>query len=441
LKRIIVSGLICTFGFISPVTMAENLMDIYKLAQQQDPQIALAEDTLMAAMEARPQSLAGILPSIIFSADASRNKQKTVYPDFPNFDKESAFDNSGYSLSLSQPLYRAANFAQIDQADASIAQAEVEYLAAKQDLLIRTANGYFEVLAAKDNLTFARAEQEAIGQQLEQVKQRFEVGLNAITDVLDAQARYDLVTAQVIEAEFSLDDKRESLREITNQYPSKLAPLKTKTPLVAPEPANISKWNEKALEQNLELLVSRYAAKVTAQEIKRQKAGHLPTLDLVMSARNRDSGGSFSSNSKDSSIGLQLELPLYLGGAVSSAVNQAQHNHQASLRAVEQAKRSAEAVTRTAYRGVVANITRVKAFKQAVTSNQSALDATEEGYEVGTRTSVDVLNARRELFLAQRDYAQSRYEYTMLTLELKRAIGELAPEDLMLVNEWLEPVD
>ncbi len=421
---------------LSGAVLAEDLLDTYQLAKQNDPQLAAAEANYLATREAKPLSRAGVLPSINFSANVSRNTDDTTYLN-PIFDKKTSYNNYGYRLELRQTLYRRDNFLQLDEADTRILQAEADYQAAKQGLVLRLAQAYFDVLAAQDNLHFSRAEKAAIARQLEQTKQRFEVGLTAITDVNEAQARYDLVNAQEIEAQFRLDDRREVLREITGQYPRQPATLRKQTPLPAPEPADPNAWNKLALEQNLALRAARFANQLAALQVKRSRSGHQPTLDLALT-HNYSQGGSFVDTITSNSIGLQFNLPIYSGGGTSAAVRQSLHQHDAARQKLEQQHRATEASTRTAYRSVTASIVRVQALKQAVISNQSALDATEAGYEVGTRTSVDVLNARRELFRAQRDYAQSRYDYIISSLALKNAAGMLSYDDLVQINQWLE---
>jgi len=421
---------------LSSAALAEDLLESYRLAQQSDPQLAAAEANYLATTEVKAISRGGVLPSINFSANGSRRIDDTTYLN-PLFDKKIGYNNYGYRLELRQTLYRRDNFLQLDEADTRILQAKTEYQTAEQGLILRLAKAYFEMLAAQDNLHFARAEKAAIARQLEQTKQRFEVGLTAITDVNEAQARYDLVNAQEIEAKFRLDNQREALREITGQYPRKPATLRRETPLPSPEPADPDAWNNIALKQNLALHTARLASEIAALQVKRSRSSHYPTLDLAL-AHNYSKGGSFVDENTSNSIGLEFNLPLYTGGATSAAVRQARHQHDAAQQDLERQRRATEASTRTAYRSVTASIVRVQALKQAVISNQSALDATEAGYEVGTRTSVDVLNARRELFRAQRDYAQSRYDYIISSLALKDAAGMLSYDDLVQINQWLE---
>ena len=420
---------------ISGAVLAEDLLDTYQLAKQNDPQLAAAEASYLATSETKSLSRAGVLPSINLSASGSRNAEEFTVAGSGS--REKNYTNYSYRLELRQTLYRRDNFLQLDEADTRILQAEAEYQAAEQGLVLRLAQAYFDVLAAQDNLHFSRAEKEAIARQLEQTRQRFEVGLTAITDVHEAQARYDLVNAQEIEAQFRLDDRREILREITGQPPLKPATLRKQTPLPTPEPADPNAWNKLALEQNPALRVARLSSQLAALQVKRSRSGHQPTLDLALT-HNYSKGGSFVDEVTSNSIGLQFNLPLYSGGGTSAAVRQRLHQHDAARQKLEQQHRATEAGTRTAYRGVTASIVRVQALKQAVVSNQSALDATEAGYEVGTRTSVDVLNARRELFRAQRDYAQSRYDYIIGSLTLKDTAGMLNHDDLVQINQWLE---
>ncbi len=425
---------------ISSAALAGDLLDTYQLAKQNDPQLAAAEATYYAALEEKSLSRAGVLPSIDFSAGGSRVNDDTIYVERPNTSNSGtsiSYTNYTYRLELRQAIYRRDSFLQLDEADTRILQAETEYQAAEQGLVLRLAQAYFDVLAAQDNLHFSRAEKEAIARQLEQTRQRFEVGLTAITDVHEAQARYDLVNSQEIAAQFRLDDRREVLHEITGQYLQQPASLRKQTPLPAPEPADPNAWNKLALEQNLALRVAHLSSQLAALQVKRSRSGHQPTLDLTLT-HNYSKGGSFVDEVTSNSIGLQFNLPLYSGGGTSAAVRQRLHQHDAARQKLEQQHRATEAGARTAYRSVTASIVLVQALKQAVISNQSALDATEAGYEVGTRTSVDVLNARRELFLAQRDYAQSRYDYIINSLALKDAAGILSQDDLVQINQWLE---
>ncbi|WP_127475622.1 TolC family outer membrane protein [Sulfurivermis fontis] len=414
----------------------EDLRDVYRLAQESDPQLRAAEAGHRAALEARPLSRAALLPSINFTAQTQRNAFEYDTPAYP----DNEYNSSSYSLSLRQALYHHEYYVQLRQADAGIAQADAQYGAAKQALIVRVAEAYFNLLSAEDNLRFAQAEKTAIAQQLRQTQQRFEVGLSAITDVHEAQAGYDAAVAQEIVAQNQLENAREVLREITGRDHTALAPLAGEIPLQSPDPASIDKWEETALQQNLQLLAAEAATHVAREEMKRREAGHYPTLDIVASHNWSDTSESDLSGSEYNSniIGLQLNLPLYAGGGVSASTRQAAHLYTQAQEGLEQTRRATVRQTRDAYLGVTAGISTVQARRQALSSAKTALQATQAGFEVGTRTAVEVLNSQRELFRAQRDYARARYDYALSTLRLKQAAGILSDADLEYINSWLQ---
>ena len=302
--------------------------------------------------------------------------------------------------------------------------------------MVRVAERYFGVLEAEDELGFARATLEAFEQQLAQSRQRFEVGLIPITDVEEAKAGFDLSRAQLIAAENALDIAREALRETTGEYREKLAPL-TEMPLVTPKPEDIDKWTEIALDRNPRLLAAKHDTETARREIQRIQAGHSPTLDAVGSIGLNDSGSSPAGETKRANVGLRLNLPLYSGGSVLSRTRESRHRYQRTLDVLERERRRAQRETRDAYLGVESGISRVRALEQAVRSNRAAAEAVEAGFQVGTRTSVDVLDAQRELFRALRDLAEARYGYVLDVLRLKRAAGALSEDDLRLIAIWL----
>lgn len=419
---------------------AENLQDVYARAQQSDPQIRAAEQAHMAALEAKPQSRAGLLPQINFSAQTQWNDtdiKKASVAAIPTGKKQ--YNSSSYTLSLSQVLYNHATFVKLQQADASIAQADAQYTGAQQDLIVRVAQAYFNVLAAQDGLQFAQAEKRAIAQQLKQTQQRFDVGLSAITDVREAQAGFDGAVAQEIVAQNQVDTAREALREITGQDDRNLAAVPDDIPLVTPTPDNIDKWVDTALQQNLQLLAAEAATRVAQQQMNLTEAGHYPTLSIVGSRTHSDTlqSPTFGTQTDSDVIALQLNVPLFAGGAVSSQVRQSTYLYGQAKDSEDQARRAVVRSTRDAFLGVTAGISTVQARKQALVSAQTALQATEAGFKVGTRTALDVLNAQQTLFGAQRDYAQSRYNYIMATLKLKQAAGTLSANDVKLINAWL----
>ncbi len=335
------------------------------------------------------------------------------------------------------PIYRREYWVQLDQADDQIAQAEATFAAAEQDLIVRTAQAYFDILYAQDSLEFAKAETAAIGRQLEQAKQRFDVGLIAITAVHEAQAAYDQSRADLIQAENDLDNAWEVLYEITKQKIKSLASLDENLVLSKPIPNNIEQWGSKALEQNLSIKAAEKTTAIARNNVKVQQSGHFPSLDLVGSSSRDRTSLSTGSDTNTSSIGLQLTVPLYAGGAVNSRTRQARYELEASQENLDKERRSVIRQVRDAYRGVVASISSVKALKASTVSAKSALEATEAGYEVGTRTIVDVLNSQRDLYRSMKNYANVRYNYILSGLKLKQAAGIVSVEDLKQIQPWL----
>lgn len=431
---ILFAGMLILASTASP---ADDLLDIYKLAAVNDPVLQAAAANRLAVHQRKPQNRALLLPTVNLSASASKFDQNVLSGSSLLF----AEDNVSYTVSLQQPLYHRDYFARLAQADAEIAGVEADYAAAEQDMMLRAAERYFNVLAAEDNLTFVLAEKNAIERQLEQTRQRFEVGLIAITDVHEAQAAYDLVLAQEIDAENQLASQREALHELTGQDTGSLAILGDNLPLPEPEPSNLSHWSDAAQEQNLELIAARQRTDFARRNLDISRAGHFPSLDFNASFDYSDSqGGSFGGDreTEDTTISLNLTLPLYAGGGTTAKVRESRYQLAQAKENYEQQRRQTLRQTRDAFRNVRAAIKRVKALQQAVISAQSALDATEAGLEVGTRTTVDVLDVRKNLFLAQRNFARARYDYILNTLRLKQSTGILAEKDIEQINRWLK---
>lgn len=408
-----------------------SLFQIYQLAEKSDPVYLSSEANYMAQKEANPQSWAAVLPQINLSAYRSKIDQEVK-----GTPGTSSYDSDGYTLSITQALFRQSDFVRISQSNATILKAQADFDAAKHDLILRVANSYFNVLAAKDNLKFNNTEYTALSRRLLQSQQKFEVGLIAITDVHEARARHDLSAAQVITAKNDLQLALENLREITGLTYTDVNELNASIPLLTPNPDNIDEWVKLAFKNNLQLIAAKQYMEIADDEISIQRAGHLPTLDLVAQRNHTNSGGGIygAREVDENSISLQLNMPLFSGGRTSSKTTQARYLYNASKQQYIQTQRATERLARSGYLNVIATISRVKALQQAVISSEKALETTQAGYEVGTRTTVDVLNSQRELFLAKKDYARSRYDYLLETLRLKSAAGILEAADIQKIS-------
>jgi outer membrane protein len=431
LQRLWVLGLL--LGCAS--AQGADLITVYREAARTNPQLAAAAASLQAVRERRPQAMAGLLPNVGVSGTLDQTRQKNLNDPKTVEDVTSKVA----SLDLIQPLFRYDRWIQLEQSDSEIARAEAEYAAARQELMVQVAERYFNVLDAQDNLEFAEAEKSAIGRQLEQATQRFEVGLIAITDVKAAQARYDLSVSQEIRALSLLVEAKDALREIAGEFYDELALLKPDLELLRPNPDSAEAWIERARQQNLSVLAAQAGAETARQEIRLQRAGHYPTLDLNANTIyfDRDFGGVVPQERHDSTIGLQLNIPLYEGGSVNSRTREAQSRFQEAQQLLQQQQRAAELETRNAFRGIRTDIAQVKALGESLSSTEIAVEAEEAGFEVGTRTIVDVLNAQREYFLARLNYARARYLYVVDQLRLKKAAGILSEDDLQEVNRAL----
>ena len=445
------------FAIALPANGAESLIEVYQRALQSDPVIREAEANYLATLEASPQARSAILPQLDFTGSYS-DTNSTGSSTFPQFDpttnqfinrstrSETDSQTLNWQLQLRQTLFRWDQFVALHQAEKRVSQAGANYEAAKQQLLLRVGDTYFNVLAAEDTLSSRVGAREAIGRQLEQAEKRFEVGLIAITDVQEAKAAHDLSIAAEIEAKRALASAKEAMREITGEYIQELAFPTEQLPLKQPEPADEQAWVDTAYDQNLALIASRLGAEIASDDVRNRRSGYYPSLDLVASRGDRDTeafrtnngiGGSADSGSVDDTISLQFSLPLFAGGFTSSRVREAVYQHRAAREALERVARETERQTRDAYLGVLSEISRVQALGQALQSSETALKATEAGFEVGTRTTVDVLAARRTLLEAQTNYARSRYDYILNVLRLKQAAGILNVEDLEEVDGWL----
>src|SRR3954469_15092762 len=423
---------------------AEDLVQVYRDAQRYDAVYTGARYSLEAGRERIPQARALLLPSLSVTASGAavrieqESNNELLAPPFVRSPTTRA-----YTFSLSQPVYRPQNFAQYQQADWQVRQAEATYGQAAQDLALRVSQAYFDVQAAQDTLTLVGAQKAAISEQLAQAKRIFEVGTATITDTHEAQARYDLIVAQEIVAQNDLESKRRALQAITGKEYAQLKPLRNDVRMTPPEPTDMQSWVEIAEKQAYPVVAQEAGTHVAQFEVKRASGAHWPTIDVVGSYGNAwDTGSQQTAIGRDittSQIGLQLAFPIYQGGGLSSREREAAANYLKSRQDLENAKRTSALNTRQNYLAVINGIAQIAALEQALTSSQSALDSNRLGYEVGVRINIDVLNAQQQVFSTRRDLAVARYNAILNHLRLKAAAGTLRDEDLELVNRALQP--
>jgi outer membrane protein len=435
---------VCVLLFIPLGVNAEDLLQVYREAQRYDAVYAAARHAAEAGRERLPQGLALLLPTLNLSGSATRSRievdsrDPTVSPSFTRHP-----ESIGYTLTLSQPLFRQQNWLQYRQAGHQVKQAEATFGQAYQDLIVRVAQAYFDVLAAQDTLGLVRAQKEAISEQLAQAKRNFEVGTATITDTHEAQARFDLVGAQEIAAQNDLESRRRTLQLVTGREPGELKPLRADVKLAPPNPPDMQAWVELAEKQSYPVQIQEAAAEVAALEAKRNSAAHLPTLDFV--ATHGQTGASATTETsvgRDTTstvLGLQLAMPLYQGGALNSREREAAALSLKAKEDLENARRNSALATRQNYLAVINGVAQVAALEQALVSSQSALDSNKLGYEVGVRINIDVLNAQQQLFSTRRDLAVARYNTITNSLRLKAAAGSLREDDLEEVNRALAP--
>jgi outer membrane protein len=421
---------------------AEDLVQVFRDSQRYDATYSAARNNLAAGRERLPQGRALILPTLNLSASATRSRVDSESRDAavqPSFLRTP--DSTGYTLTFTQPIFRVQNFLQYQQGEFQVRQAEATFGQATQDLIVRVAQAYFDVLGQYDTLTLVRAQKAATSEQLAQAKRNFEVGTATITDTHEAQARYDLIAAQEIAALNDLQARRRQLQLISGKEYTELKQLRGDVKLSPPNPENVETWAELAEKQSYTVLIQSAAAEVAALEAKRASAGHLPTLDFVaqygQSGETASTTSSVGRDTNSSSVGLQFALPLFQGGSVSSREREAAALYLRSKDDLDNARRTAVLTARQLYLSTLNGITQVIALEQARVSSQSALDSNKLGYEVGIRINIDVLNAQQQLYSTERDLALARYNTILNNLRLKAASGALREEDLEEVNRVL----
>lgn len=439
MRNPVVAALLAS-AFLSLSANATDLLQIYQDALANDPQYASARSSLTAGQEKSVQGRAGLLPTIGLNGSDTRSRVESQ-PDIVNADRNFTTFSNTWSLALSQPLFRWANWQQYEQGKLSVVISEAQFAQAKQDLIVRVGQAYFDVLAAQDTLATLQAQKVAISEQLASAKRNFEVGTSTITDTHEAQARYDLATAQEFAAQSDLQVKRSALQQIIGKEAGELATLKAGVKLNSPQPAAVNEWVSSAEKQNFNVVASEVAVEVAKREIERNRAGHYPTLDLVASTGRTATGGASSTGTgvvKPTTIGVQWSIPLFAGFAVDSKVKEAVALQEKARNDLETNRRSAAQGARQAYTGVTSGLAQVKAYEAAEISSQSALDSNKLGYQVGVRINIDVLNAQQQLYTTRQNLAKARYDTIMNGLRLKSAAGTLKEEDLSEVNTLLQ---
>lgn len=440
--------LLCAGLLAPPVAMAVDLIGVHDLALESDPRLQAAEYRREATAENKTQAWANLLPQLGASADWNKGHTDTSIAgtEISQQNKETR----SYGATLQQSLYRQANYEQLDVARGQITQADALYQVVFLDFLLRVSDSYFIVLTLIDGVTFAEAEELALKRQYEQAEQRFEVGLTAVTDVHEAKASYDNARARAIVARNNLSDAKEELKALTGKYFEEYDALQEVLPLVEPDPPDAERWVETALANNPSVLSRRAAVDIADSNMRLARSGHFPTLDLVASYVDFENSKFLIRNDfqqpidrtslgvDDTTIQLVLNVPIYQGGRVSSQTRQARYLMDATGQDLDDVQRITVRETQNAYRAILAGIQEVQAFEQARISAESALEATQAGFEVGTRTIVDVLIAQQRKFQAQRDNSIARHAYIIRHLRLKSIAGLLTSEDLRVVNQLLQ---
>jgi len=434
------------FTLYANAAQAADLVQVYQQALANDATYASARNSLTAGQERITQGRSLLLPQVALTGSHLKNNG-----DFTPVNEGALTDVGGvptrvtgrdtdnsqniYTLQLTQPLFRWANWQQYQQSKLAQAQAEAQFAQAQQDLIVRVAQAYFDVLTAQDNLASIQAQKSATTEQLASAKRNFEVGTQTITDTHEAQAAYDLVVAQEFAAINDLEVRRTALQQIIGTAPASLATLRTGVAIAPPQPATIEPWISSAEQQNYGVTVQQLAVEIAKREIERNRAGHMPTVDFV--AQSQRQSQTASGITKNNAIGVQWTMPIFSGFQITSKVRETIALEEKARNDLEATKRSAAQNARQAYLGVNSGLAQVRALEAAEVSSKSALESNKLGYQVGVRINIDVLNAQRQLYSTQRDLAKARYDTIMNGLRLKAAAGTLKEADLVPVNALL----
>lgn len=445
----VIATVLGSTAYAAPSTSNKvNLLEVYQLAVDNNADLAAAHADYKAQSERVPQARAGLLPQLGAGASNSSSRSKVD----TNMGSQSASRSAlVYQASLSQPLFRLDRWYQLQAAQATNEQSALELSAIEQNLILQSSEVYFSVLRAQDNLAASRAEESAFKRQFDMASERFDVGLSDKTDVLQAQAAYDAARANRMVAERMVSDAFQAVTTLTNMDLAALEGVKHSLPVLPPSPNDATAWVNTATEQNLKLQAINYAVQAAQDSVKQRKSGHAPTVDAIAQYQKGDNDGlgfvnssqgmpyRFNGKAEQSSIGLQLNIPLYTGGMTSSQVREGVYRLDQAEQMRESLRRSTVQDARNFHRAVNTDVEQVQALKQAIISSQSAVEATQIGYEVGTRNIVDVLDAQRVLYVAVRNYNNARYDYILNNLRLQQTAGTLSPDNLQALSQYLNP--
>ena len=445
LNRTLALALGAFLGGAVPPAAAEDLMQIYRDAVANDPTLASARASWEATQESIPQARAGLLPSVTLQGNANRQDFYERLHTDPSISITERFPQYNYAVSASQPLYRKQNLVALDQAKQTVSQSDYVLASARQDLIVRVTQAYLDVLLAQFNIELTESQKAAVSENLAQAKRNFEVGTATITDTNDAQAKYDQIVAQEISTRNDLENKLAALRAIIGRAPKDLKRFGGRYMPQLPTPNSLDAWVDAAVRDNPQVRIAQANYDIAALEVERQRAGHYPTLDLVASFNQGYAGGAASTSLGSSAafdsrlglIGVQLNVPLYLGGSIESRVRQAVANQEKARQDLEAARRSAQLTAQNAFTGVTSGVAQVSAFDQAVKSAQVSYDSTKLGLEVGVRTNLDVLNQQQQVFQTRFNLAQSYYNFVINQLKLRQAVGTLSDADIDELNRAL----
>ena len=431
----LIAGLLASTGTLA----AEDLLAVARAALANDAQFQSARAQREATSEKLPQARAGLLPSLTLNGTTQWNDVEISKP----VDRSTQYNSHNFGFQLTQPLFRWANWVQFEQGKLQVAAADAQLAQARQDTLLRAAQAYFDLLYAQDVLTSIIAQKTAASEQLELARKSFEVGTVTITDVHEAQSRYDLATAQEIAARSDIEVKRHALAVITGRAPEALRGLRSEVAFTLPEPARMEEWVDRAQTESLTVLAQLANQEIANREIERQRAGHYPTVDLVATyGQNKTvitfAGAPLNNETTTGTVGVQVSVPLFQGLGQESRVRESAHLLDRARAEVDFARRNAAQQARQAWLGVANGIAQTAALRAAQVSSQSSLDANKLGYEVGVRINIDVLNAQQQLYVTRRDLAKARYDTLLAQLRLKAAAGQLAEPEIEAVNALLE---